>query len=165
MSFQRAVTAFGALQHHIAAKAHAEVFGLDQAHAGAPLRQLGQRPSASTTACSMANPVSVAARARVVELLAAEETRVLALREGIAFGASGDMAGHVDDHGHDHGHEGLDSHAWLDPENARRWLGLLADELAALDPMASDHAPGPDLYPDLLRAMAGALVTCLSAPR
>lgn len=228
---------------------------------------------------------TLATRARVVELLAAEETRVLDLREGVAFGASGDMAGHEDgheddhdhDHGHDHGHEGLDSHAWLDPENARRWLGLLADELAALDPehaaqyaenaaaaqaeldalmtaikaelapikearflvyhdayqyfevwsglaasgaialgdaanpgparvaalrdmaraeniacvfsepqfdpklvtrvfgdvaghgvldpMASDHAPGPDVYPDLLRAMAGALVTCLSAPR
>ncbi|EYD72567.1 zinc ABC transporter substrate-binding protein [Limimaricola hongkongensis] len=51
-----------------------------------------------------------------------------------------------DDHGHDdhedhadgghegHDHDGIDPHAWLDPENGKVWLGLIADELAALDP-------------------------------
>lgn len=222
---------------------------------------------------------NLASRARVVELLGAEETRVLDLREGVVFGAAQDgetPAAHDHDHDH-HDHEGLDPHAWLDPENARRWLGLFADELAALDPehaaqyaenaataqaeldalmgaikaelapikdarflvyhdayqyfevwsglaasgaialgdaanpgpsrvaalrdmareqnvacvfsepqfdpklvtrvfgdvaghgvldpMASDHAPGPDLYPDLMRAMARALATCLGAQR
>lgn len=34
--------------------------------------------------------------------------------------------------GHDHGAE--DPHAWLDPGNARVWLGLIAAELARLDP-------------------------------
>ena len=218
---------------------------------------------------------TLAGGARVIELLEAEETRVLDLRAGVAFGATGDPAAH--ENGHDHDHQDLDPHAWLDPENARRWLGLLADELTALDPghaaqyaenaaaaqaeldalmaairaelapvrdarflvyhdayqyfevwsglaasgaialgdaanpgparvvalrdmaraedvacvfsepqfdpklvtrvfgdvaghgvldpMASDHAPGPELYPDLMRAMAQALVTCLSAPR
>ena len=51
-------------------------------------------------------------------------------------------AGH-DDHGHDeaghddhadHAHTGLDPHAWLDPANARHWLGLIAAELSAQDP-------------------------------
>lgn len=59
------------------------------------------------------------------------------------FGATGGH-GH-DDHGHghkaekaghdhDHAHEGLDPHAWLDPANARHWLGLIAGELAGHDP-------------------------------
>jgi len=42
-----------------------------------------------------------------------------------------------DDHGHDdhgHDHTGLDPHAWLDPANARLWLGVIAEELAELDP-------------------------------
>ncbi|SLN28292.1 High-affinity zinc uptake system protein ZnuA precursor [Roseovarius gaetbuli] len=222
---------------------------------------------------------TLASRARVVELLGAEETRVLDLREGVVFGAAQDgetPAAHDHDHDH-HDHEGFDPHAWLDPENARRWLGLFADELAALDPehaaqyaenaataqaeldalmgaikaelapikdarflvyhdayqyfeawsglhasgaialgdaanpgparvaalrdmaraqdiacvfsepqfdpklvtrvfgdvaghgvldpMASDHAPGPTLYPDLMRAMARALATCLGSQR
>lgn len=45
-----------------------------------------------------------------------------------------DDHGH-DDHGHDdHAHTGLDPHAWLDPANARHWLGLIADRLSAADP-------------------------------
>lgn len=66
----------------------------------------------------------------------------------------GDEAqGHEEDHaGHDHGeeahedededhaghdghdHTGTDPHAWLDPANARAWLGVIAAELAAADP-------------------------------
>lgn len=46
--------------------------------------------------------------------------------------------GHDDagDHeGHDHhDHEGADAHAWLDPENARLWLSVIADQLAEIDP-------------------------------
>lgn len=44
---------------------------------------------------------------------------------------------HEEDHGHaedDHDHSGLDPHAWLDPGNAAAWLGLIAAELARLDP-------------------------------
>ncbi|MCF8485930.1 MAG: zinc ABC transporter substrate-binding protein [Rhodobacteraceae bacterium] len=33
---------------------------------------------------------------------------------------------------HDHG--SIDPHAWLDPANARVWLGLIADQLATIDP-------------------------------
>ena len=40
-------------------------------------------------------------------------------------------SGH-DDHDH-HDHDGADPHAWLDPENATRWLGLIAAALSDLD--------------------------------
>lgn len=49
------------------------------------------------------------------------------------------MAEH-DNHSHEshseagHSHDGLDPHAWLDPENGRLWLGLIATELSRLDP-------------------------------
>jgi zinc transport system substrate-binding protein len=37
--------------------------------------------------------------------------------------------------GHDdHDHSGLDPHVWLDPSNARAWVGLIATELAQMDP-------------------------------
>lgn len=45
-----------------------------------------------------------------------------------------DGHGHDHDHEHGHGHEGVDPHAWLDPGNARVWLGVIAAELARLDP-------------------------------
>ena len=41
-----------------------------------------------------------------------------------------DEAGH-DEAGHDHGPD--DPHAWLDPGNARVWLGVIAGELGRLD--------------------------------
>ena len=52
-----------------------------------------------------------------------------------------DDHGH-DDHGHDehahdddgHDHEGTDPHAWLDPENAKVWLDVIAAELSEADP-------------------------------
>ncbi|WP_068117398.1 zinc ABC transporter substrate-binding protein [Tropicimonas marinistellae] len=45
--------------------------------------------------------------------------------------------GHDDHDGndhHDHAHEGLDPHAWLDPENARVWLAAIAEALSVADP-------------------------------
>lgn len=44
---------------------------------------------------------------------------------------------HEDDHAdeaEDHDHAGTDPHAWLDPANAKAWLGLIAARLASLDP-------------------------------
>ncbi|MEP4198706.1 MAG: zinc ABC transporter substrate-binding protein [Aliishimia sp.] len=38
-----------------------------------------------------------------------------------------------DDHDH-HDHDGVDPHAWLDPENAKLWLDVIAAELSAQDP-------------------------------
>jgi len=39
-----------------------------------------------------------------------------------------------DDAHDDHDHAGADAHVWLDPVNARLWLGIIADELSELDP-------------------------------
>ncbi|MGC9418002.1 MAG: zinc ABC transporter substrate-binding protein [Rhodovulum sp.] len=71
------------------------------------------------------------------------------------FGAAADAHDHAHDHdedhaeaashdhdgdhaeadaGHDNAHDGLDPHAWLDPENARVWTRLIAAKLADLDP-------------------------------
>lgn len=36
--------------------------------------------------------------------------------------------------GHDHAHTGVDPHVWLSTENARAWLGVFAETLAARDP-------------------------------
>jgi len=35
---------------------------------------------------------------------------------------------------HDHSHGAVDPHAWLNPENAQVWVGLIADVLAKADP-------------------------------
>lgn len=49
-------------------------------------------------------------------------------------------AGH-EEAGHNHDHHGsYDPHGWLDPQNGSVWLGLIAEQLAGLDP---EHA---DLY-------------------
>lgn len=58
--------------------------------------------------------------AAALALLDAEGT----LRRGYGVAKS-------DDHDHDHGSE--DPHAWLDPDNATVWLGLIASELGRLD--------------------------------
>jgi len=65
-----------------------------------------------------------------------EDAASLALlaAEGTALRDYGDAGGHDhDDHG-DHDHSGLDPHAWLDPDNAQVWLGLIAARLGELDP-------------------------------
>lgn len=61
--------------------------------------------------------------------------------------------GHDDDHGHGghaghdhHDHGEFDPHIWLDPDNARRIVKAVADELSALNP---DHA---DTYRNNARA-------------
>lgn len=56
--------------------------------------------------------------------------------------AHDDTHDHDHDHDHEHhadeagthSHDGLDPHAWLDPGNARHWLGVIAEELALIDP-------------------------------
>lgn len=104
---------------------------------------------------------TLAPEAQTLALLSAQGTHVLALRDGpdehVHDGTDHDGDDH-DSHDHgdhdDHGHEdtdqtnaqrpgaedahaaqdGLDPHAWLDPENAKVWLGLIARQLAEHDP-------------------------------
>jgi zinc transport system substrate-binding protein len=109
--------------------------------------------------------------AKELRLLAAEGT----FRQD--FGAAGAHdhgaeAGH-DDHGHDeaghddhagHDHTGLDPHAWLDPANARHWLGLIATELSAQDSEnAAIYAANAEKAQADLAALDGE-ITALLAP-
>ena len=89
---------------------------------------------------------TLGAKATVVELMAVEGTTLLPVREGANFEAhdhGDDDHGHGHNHGHSHGHshghdahahDGTDPHLWLDPMNARVWLGAMAEALAAADP-------------------------------
>lgn len=86
----------------------------------------------------LAKPIATLAPDAIqLELLEALGTQVLPFRE----------ADEADDHqevgeaqeGHDHDHEGVDPHAWLDPENAQVWLGVIADHLALADPANAER--------------------------
>ncbi len=91
---------------------------------------------------------TLAPDARTVELIEADGATRLEFREGATFEAhdhahEGDDAEHGRDHergadedpdDHAHEHEGVDPHAWLDPANARLWLGAIARTLAETDP-------------------------------
>ena len=76
---------------------------------------------------------TLAPDAAVVRLLDVPGTTVLEFRQGAQFVAREDEGAHDTDHeGHDHA--GSDPHAWLDPENGKLWLDVIADELGKLDP-------------------------------
>ncbi|WP_111733743.1 zinc ABC transporter substrate-binding protein [Roseovarius amoyensis] len=101
---------------------------------------------------------TLAADARVVELIEVPGTTRLEYREGAVFAQLEDDHDHDhedehgheeahdhDDHDHDDGHDdhahdhsGLDPHAWLDPENARVWVRAMAEVLAEADPANAD---------------------------
>lgn len=105
---------------------------------------------------------SLAPEAHVIRLMEAETSIVLPTRNEVEFAHEDhgheehahDEKGHDDhadddhahdekghdDHGHDeaghdeHDHGPNDPHGWLDPENARAWARLIADELIEQDP-------------------------------
>lgn len=92
---------------------------------------------------------TLAADARVVELIDVPGTTRLQYREGAVFAQLEDdhdhdheeEHGHEEAHDHDdhaHDHSGLDPHAWLDPENARVWVRAMAEVLAEADPANAD---------------------------
>ena len=67
----------------------------------------------------------LASKARVVELMKADGAIELPYREGATF------ANHDD-------HNVIDPHGWLDPENGKAWLGVMASELSKIDPSNTD---------------------------
>lgn len=82
---------------------------------------------------------TLAAEATVIELLEAEGTQELPLRESALFEKHdhADHEGeehedHSDHEGHDHGDH--DPHAWLSPDNGAVWLNTIAAALSAADP-------------------------------
>ncbi|MEZ5912967.1 MAG: zinc ABC transporter substrate-binding protein [Paracoccaceae bacterium] len=96
-----------------------------------------------------------------IALFDAPETRRLAAREAALFDGDHDhdhdhdqgddhAEAQDDDHaeGHDHGAD--DPHAWLDPENAIAWLGVIAEALAGADP-AMPRSTGPMPQPGRAR--------------
>ena len=100
---------------------------------------------------------SLAPDAETVELLDLPGTQRLEFRTGATFaphdnghdhdhgGDDHDAHAHDDEdhqhahaHDHDHAHDGLDPHAWLDPENGKAWLDAIAATLAELDAENAD---------------------------
>lgn len=89
---------------------------------------------------------TLAAKARVVDLLDAPGTTVLEFRDTAVFGHDDhDEHGHDDgdhdeqdhdEHAHadEHDHDGRDPHAWLDPGNAEAWVAVIARALSEFDP-------------------------------
>lgn len=81
---------------------------------------------------------ALAGEAKVLGLLDSEGTLLLEYREEVGTHDEHDHAGHDEDHGEDHEghhhHDGVDPHAWLDPGNARLWLGQMAQALSDIDP-------------------------------
>lgn len=66
-----------------------------------------------------------------LDLLETEGTTLLGYREGAAFGHH-DHSAEADRDAPDHA--SVDPHAWLDPGNAKVWLGAIATSLAEADP-------------------------------
>jgi zinc transport system substrate-binding protein len=82
----------------------------------------------------LAKPIAaLAPDAVVVNLLAAKGTRL----RGFRWADPGQR-----DQDSEDGGGGIDPHAWLDPVNARLWLGLIADQLALADPDNADAYRG-----------------------
>jgi zinc transport system substrate-binding protein len=67
---------------------------------------------------------TLAGRAQVVRLAEMPGVFLLDLREGAVFG----------DHAHEGHTDAADPHLWLDPENAKHWLYLIAHAISQADP-------------------------------
>lgn len=129
---------------------------------------------------------ALASDAQVVELMAVEGTTELDVREGATFEKHShgddehhDDDGHDDHDDHDDGHEddtqaeghdaahddhhdhgGHDPHAWLDPQNARVWLDVIAAELSELD---TENAAAYRANAEAGKAQLDAVITEISA--
>ncbi|RYH09497.1 zinc ABC transporter substrate-binding protein [Tropicimonas sp. IMCC6043] len=83
---------------------------------------------------------TLAGEARRIALLDTPGTLRLAFRNEAVFeifeadSEEGDFHDHADEDDHDHAHEGVDPHAWLAPENAANWIGVIAAALMEADP-------------------------------
>lgn len=103
-----------------------------------------------------------------IQLLDTKGTLRLDFREGAVFaGAEEDhesysQANDDDEHDEENGSDGsdlsnVDPHAWLDPSNAKVWLGSIAAELSKIDPANAER------YQANLLAAQGRLDTITSA--
>ncbi len=78
---------------------------------------------------------SLAQATPAIELIDSEGTTLLEPRESNLFSHDHDHS--HDEHKNDSDHEAnaIDPHAWLDPSNAVIWLGSIAQNLSAIDPV------------------------------
>lgn len=101
-----------------------------------------------------------------VDLLHAPGTHILEYGEEEEHGSEHDdhAHGHGHDHGHDHGHGALDPHAWLDPENGKIWLEIIARELGDRDPEnAAVYKSNADAAAERIMVLEGELRERLAA--
>ena len=102
----------------------------------------------------LSEPISVLSKqALVQEMLEVDGTVTLHFREDLT----------EDDHdGHDH--EGIDPHAWLDPQNGVVWLGAIADVLANADPEnAVLYRKNAEIATDEIKALSETIAAALAA--
>jgi len=83
---------------------------------------------------------TLARNAKVIELMDAKGATVLPFREGATFETHSHRHNHDED-GHDedeHATANIDPHGWLDPDNGKTWLDVIATELSKIDPENTD---------------------------
>ncbi len=88
----------------------------------------------------LAKPLeATATKATAVELMEAPGVMLLDAREGGAWDPHDHGHDHgAHEHGHDKGHEEVNTHVWLDPDNARAMVAAIADALEAKDAAHAD---------------------------
>ena len=83
---------------------------------------------------------TLAADAKVIELMDTKASTVLPFRDGATFETHSHRHKHDED-GHDedeHATVTVDPHGWLDPYNGKTWLDVIAMELSKIDPENTD---------------------------
>ncbi len=78
---------------------------------------------------------TLAADAKVIELMDAKGSTVLPFREGSTFETHSHRHKHDED---EHATVNVDPHGWLDPDNGKTWLDVIAMELSKIDPENTD---------------------------
>jgi len=78
---------------------------------------------------------TLAADAKIIELMDAKGSTVLPFREGSTFETHSHRHKHDED---EHATVNVDPHGWLDPYNGKTWLDVIATELSKIDPENTD---------------------------
>ena len=78
---------------------------------------------------------TLAADAKVIELMDTKASTVLPFRDGATFETHSHRHKHDED---EHATVNIDPHGWLDPDNGKTWLDVIATELSKIDPDNAD---------------------------
>jgi len=79
---------------------------------------------------------TLAGKAHVIKLMGVDGVVRLSYRQGATFANHGDHQGYEkhEEHEDNQRHGDVDPHSWLDPENGKIWLDVIASELSNIDP-------------------------------